>query len=457
MVVANIASFACETLLSQCAAGAAMLDAAGAFVFVNEAWERLWGVSRDRMIGSSAVHLHHDFHATLVGLSEADGAAQRHVCVEMRIDPGGPRWLSVSLSRVCDKDGARYLAIATDTTEHALLRRQMRMVALMVDESRRMSLVVDGDGRLGYVNHAFSSHFGFSREQAVGREPLELLAGPCTDLRRCAQMRRRLQAGGAARSDVLLYDIAGQEIWVEASTRPVRNAAGKPVSYVIMLEDIGESRKIRSMQQTVLDAIAKDEPLEEVGDTLCQTILAMAPDVTPSLVRIDCDNRMRHVAGRGLPPGYVDKVDGLPMGPDIGSCGAAGHLGRPVLSQDLETDPNWAPYNQLPLAAGLRACWSSPILGKDGRTLGVFAFYYRERRGPSRWHERIVAAALDLCALAIDRYQAQAEIERLAYFDALTGLPNRLRMRESFHAMTAAPTAASAPHFCSSTSTISRT
>jgi diguanylate cyclase (GGDEF)-like protein/PAS domain S-box-containing protein len=438
MSMANTASFACETLLSRCATGAAMLDAAGAFVFVNEAWESLWGVSRDRMIGWPAFQLHHDFHAMLVGLSEAKSPASQHVSVEMRFDADGPRWLKVSLSRACEEGGARYLAIATDTTEHAQLRRQIRMVTLMAEESRRMSLVTDADGRLTYVNRAFCAAFGFDRDQSIGRSLLDLLAGPCTDLRRCARMRRRVRAEGAARGEALLYDRSGEEIWVEASARAARNAAGQPISYVIMLEDIGEARKLRSMQQVVLDAIAKDEPLAEIGDILCRTIAAMAPNVTPSLLRIDSEGRVRPVASPGLPPEFSAELEGVPISPDMGSCGAAAYLGRSVLSRDIATDPDWAPYRELPLAVGLRACWSSPILGKDNRKLGAFAFYFRETRGPSRWHKKIVSAALDLCALAIDRHDAQAEIERLAYFDALTGLPNRLKLRESFSAMTAA-------------------
>jgi diguanylate cyclase (GGDEF)-like protein len=35
-----------------------------------------------------------------------------------------------------------------------------------------------------------------------------------------------------------------------------------------------------------------------------------------------------------------------------------------------------------------------------------------------------------LCALAIERHEARSEIARLAYFDALTGLPNRAQLRQ---------------------------
>src|SRR6202000_1264933 len=89
----------------------------------------------------------------------------------------------------------------------------------------------------------------------------------------------------------------------------------------------------------------------------------------------------------------------------------------------------WRHYKQRPLEVGLRACWSSPIKAKDGRVIGTFAFYFRECRAPSRWHQRIVAACVQLGALAIERKEARAQIAHLAYYDTLTGLPNRARLR----------------------------
>ena len=62
--------------------------------------------------------------------------------------------------------------------------------------------------------------------------------------------------------------------------------------------------------------------------------------------------------------------------------------------------------------------------------IGTFAFYFRECRAPSRWHQRIVDACVHLSALAIERKEARAQIARLAYHDMLTGLPNRTQLRQ---------------------------
>ncbi len=106
-----------------------------------------------------------------------------------------------------------------------------------------------------------------------------------------------------------------------------------------------------------------------------------------------------------------------------------GILRNGVLATDLDTDPRWQPFKTRPLEVGLRACWSTPIKAKDGRVIGTFAFYFREFRPPSRWHQRIVEACVHLSALAIERKEARTQIARLAYHDMLTGLPNRARLR----------------------------
>ena len=51
-----------------------------------------------------------------------------------------------------------------------------------------------------------------------------------------------------------------------------------------------------------------------------------------------------------------------------------------IFVTDIATDPLWGAVAELPLAHGLRACWSIPIRGADGRLLGTFGNFYREPR-----------------------------------------------------------------------------
>ena len=236
------------------------------------------------------------------------------------------------------------------------------------------------------------------------------------------------EAGGE--EEVLAYDKNGDEIWISANVKAFRDGRGRANYMFALLTDITENKQLRSLQQLIMGALADEIPLTDIADRLCRRVEEIAPDVVSSLLHIDAGGLVHPLGGPSLPDDYSRALDGVAIGPDIGSCGSAAYYGEAVLAQDIDTDPRWQPFKARPLEVGLRACWSTPIKGKDGRVIGTFAFYFRECRAPSRWHQRIVDACVDLSALAIERKEARAQIARLAYYDMLTGLPNRARLRD---------------------------
>lgn len=189
--------------------------------------------------------------------------------------------------------------------------------------------------------------------------------------------------------------------------------------------------RLQSLQNAILESIARGEGLAAIMTTLCERVEALAPGVVCSVVTVDDEFRLRPLAAPGLPRAYGEAVNGTPIGPRVGSCGTAIYRKSPVEVTDIARDPHWEGYRELVLPLGLHACWSSPIAARDGRVVGSFAFYYREPRGPTPFERRIVETCVNLCAIAIEHEEVNARNHRLAYFDTLTGLPNRARFNEA--------------------------
>jgi len=179
------------------------------------------------------------------------------------------------------------------------------------------------------------------------------------------------------------------------------------------------------LQNEILERVALGEPLADTALSLCLSVENILPDVVCSILTVDAEGLLHPLAGPSLPPGYSDLIEGIPAGPQVGSCGAAIYSGHSVEAQDIATDPRWAPFAAMPLAAGLRACWSTPITGRDGGVLGAFAFYFRQARRHTDHEAEVVRASIHLCAIALERDQQAAAQHRLAYSDMLTDLPNR--------------------------------
>lgn len=219
----------------------------------------------------------------------------------------------------------------------------------------------------------------------------------------------------------------GRRYWSKIICNPVMDAQGQWVYTVSVLLDITKTKIHEVLHQRALQAMSSDLPLMQVLEMVCEEVERLAPEVRASILQVDEEGLLHPLASPSLPFSYSAQLDGVQIGPRAGSCGTAAWRKSPVLTTDIATDPLWDGFSQLILPLGFNVCWSTPILQKDGKVLGTFAFYYREN-GPfvaSSFHQQLVEACTDLCALAMERELARQRIQRLAFHDALTGLPNR--------------------------------
>jgi diguanylate cyclase (GGDEF)-like protein/PAS domain S-box-containing protein len=396
----------------------------------NAAAELIWRIPRAQVLGRDASVLglddlqKHPVAASVDGSGAAPGSE-----VTMRRSDGSRFRAGLSISRVEVDGQSNCMVFVRDVTAEAERREKIALLSEVADKTNRAVVVTDYDLKIIYANAAFAGMFGYSVEEANGRQVQRLLAGRHTDRKALARLRRAISAGNDGEEEILLYDNNGDESWVSATVKAFRNSRGQIKYLFALLTDITETKQLRSLQQLIMNALADEIPITDIADQLCRRVEAIAPDVVSSLLHVDADGLVHPLGGPSLPEDYSRALEGIAIGPDIGSCGSAAYYGEAVLAENIDADPRWQPFKTRPLEVGLRACWSTPIKGKDGRVIGTFAFYFRECRAPSRWHQRIVDACVHLSALAIERKEARAQIARLAYHDMLTGLPNRAQLR----------------------------
>lgn len=174
-----------------------------------------------------------------------------------------------------------------------------------------------------------------------------------------------------------------------------------------------KEEEFRRGQSRILQMIAANAPLSEILERLMLLIESQSPDMLCSVLLLSDDgDHVRHGAAPSLPKDYVKAIDGSPIGPKQGSCGTAMYRGEPVIVTDTFTDPLWENYRDLVKAAGLRACWSTPVLSGRGKVLGSFAMYYREPRTPTGDEASLTNVATRIAGLAIERSRAKEILER---------------------------------------------
>jgi PAS domain S-box-containing protein len=222
------------------------------------------------------------------------------------------------------------------------------------------------------------------------------------------RIEKALQTGEFQHYEYELF-IQGERRYFES-----RMAPSEMDEVIEIVRDITESKRGQQLakgQQKILELIAKGAPLRESLTALTRFIESLSNKSLCSILLFDEEKQsLRHGAAPSLPADYIAAIDGVIIGPQVGSCGTAAFFKESYISTDLETDPNWAAYKHLALPHGLRACWSTPILNESSKVLGTFAMYYKEPCEPSAYDYQIIEISSHLAGIAIERHRKEVEL-----------------------------------------------
>ncbi|GGO68614.1 sensor histidine kinase [Bowmanella pacifica] len=182
-----------------------------------------------------------------------------------------------------------------------------------------------------------------------------------------------------------------------------------------------ESRDLSAICQTAVETGRNNAfnlwvigaPLDKVLTALVSAIEDASEDLRCSIMLMNPNGKtMSSLVGPSMPKDYMQAVDGIEIGPTVGSCGACAYLREVVVVSDIQSHPNWAPYKAICQKAGLRACWSSPILATDGRILGTFGMYYSTVREPTPQDLELIRIEASIASLVIEKMQASEQLNQ---------------------------------------------
>ncbi|MFI7602335.1 GAF domain-containing protein [Actinoplanes sp. NPDC049681] len=223
--------------------------------------------------------------------------------------------------------------------------------------------------------------------------------------------------------------VHAREAFFDFTYEPRRDADGSVTAIRVIgveITQVKHAQRLMAEHRAVLEQIARQAPLSEVLDGMARCIENVAPqEMLVSILLAESDGQhLRHGAAPSLPDFYNQAIDGIATGEGVGSCGTAAHRRQPVIVSDIAAHPFWTDFRDLAERAGLAACWSAPILARDGTLLGTFAIYHRTPRVPQESDLALTRVFADTAALAIERHHIEqaktaAEARAKAAHDAL--------------------------------------
>jgi GAF domain-containing protein len=153
--------------------------------------------------------------------------------------------------------------------------------------------------------------------------------------------------------------------------------------------------------QRAEEMLSQRVPMHALLAHLTATVEVLSPGSVASILVLDREGLLRNGASPNLPADYLDAIDRLKPHAGVGTCAAAAATGEVVVTPDFQQDNRWAELRHLPLSLGYQSAWSMPIKNPEGRVLGTFGTYFRQRRVPSSSERDTVAQLVPIAAAAI--------------------------------------------------------
>jgi len=430
-MVNNLLSNVFIETLDQAIDGVVVIDSNNHILLYNQAAEKLWGYTKTEVINKNVKILVPNEikpqHDALInknretGINQIVGTSRE---VPIMCKDGSKKWGSMSISKVYSGDKILYTAFIKDVTEAVLNRKRLELLSLVTDQTDNAILIVDGCWGASYINQGFTSIFGYEESEVLGLSPISIVT-PHMTAEYADMLRQKHKNGEAVKIDEMLQTKKGDRLWCSIMSNPILNEEGELTHIVIIISEITKTKLHEILHQRVLGAIAHDLPLECVMESVCHEISLLSDDIAPAIMALDDENSLQLLAAPKLPSSLQKALHKLQVAEGESASGTAVYRNEVILCQNIETNPLWDKLKKNIIPLGYTGSYSVPIKGSEGSPLGAITFYYKHHKIPSNLHQDLINVLEPLCALTIEREKQRENIRQLAYYDALTTLPNR--------------------------------
>ena len=181
---------------------------------------------------------------------EAAARQGRSCEIRCRVHPPdgqGPRWLEMRGEVFRDETGSATHVTGTlmDVTARRAVEQELRRYALVFESLSDAVLVVDSRGEMLDWNGSAERLFGWTRAEALGRRPGELLQPGAPEELTSSILAGVARAGRFTR-EVALRRKGGGECLVELTAAPLRDAEGRQLAAVVVARDVGERKQLEA-------------------------------------------------------------------------------------------------------------------------------------------------------------------------------------------------------------------
>lgn len=240
------------------------IDLKGNYIYVNQATEKMTGYSSTEFLQMNMMDLiAPEYHAQRAErLKETiDGHVDENMYTLEIIRKDGHRlWVELSSDPVVNDAGelVAVQGVARNINKRKQAEQERLRLSIAIDQATEAVIITDIEGTIEYVNPAFSVSSGYTKEEAVGRNPRMLKSGQQDDAT-YKEMWEQISSGQPWKGNLQNKHKDGSIYIEEATISSVHNTSGTIVNYVAVKRDITKELDIEEQfrQSQKMEAVGR--------------------------------------------------------------------------------------------------------------------------------------------------------------------------------------------------------
>ena len=141
------------------------------------------------------------------------------------------------------KDAAKTLELARIQKElEESTGEELEKLALVASKTNNSVIITDKNGRIEWVNNAYTELTGYTFEESKGKRSGELLHGEETNVDTFAKMMEMLSTKESFTGDIVNYNKKRQPYWVNVNITPVLDENKEIVKFIAIQTDISDRK-----------------------------------------------------------------------------------------------------------------------------------------------------------------------------------------------------------------------
>jgi PAS domain S-box-containing protein len=248
-------------------------DSKGYTTYVNPRWCQLSGMSKEEAMGFGWLNVVHDDDKQKLSEVWNNATAVHDSSVAeyrfLRKD-GSVTWVlgQAIPERDSNNNVVGYIGNIIDITKQKMAEIELRKISRAVEQGPASVVITNRDGDIEYVNQKFCDITGYSKEEALSKNPRILSSGR-HDKKFYEEFWKTLLSGNNWSGEILNKRKNGNLFWESALISPIVNEKGEITNFVAIKDDITEKKNMLSQ---LVEAKEKAESANKLKDAFIANI-----------------------------------------------------------------------------------------------------------------------------------------------------------------------------------------